>query len=449
MKVADIPLNVKPEACETDQLTVHYRGMTDEQHQTVFPKKFLWGAATSAHQVEGNNHNDWSEWEKRGLVHDGSVSGLATGHYQRFREDFALAKELGHNAHRFSIEWSRIEPAPGRFDMDALQHYRQVLQELQRLGIEPVVTLHHFTNPIWIHDRGGWTQRETVNAFGRYVQLVVEQLSPLVKYWITINEPTVNTSLSYVTDVWPPQKKNWLQAWTAIRRFGDAHRLAYQIIHRIDPHAQVGVANNLSDFVPARPNNPLDQALQSFSHFWHNRWWLDLTYQYQDFIGLNYYFHHALRFKLANRINLLRPEEHHNVPKSDLGWELYPAGLGRTLNWLSQYDRPIIITENGLADANDIHRPKFIVDHVTQVRNALARGIDIRGYLHWSLLDNFEWREGYGPRFGLVAVNYKTLARTPRPSAYVYRDIIRANGADAILTRPLANSHNPQDPANS
>lgn len=402
--------------------------MATPKQSSVFPKNFLWGTATSAHQVEGNNHNDWTEWEKLGLVKNGEQSGRAAGHYERFREDFALAKDLGHNAHRFSIEWSRVFPKPGQLDEQALDHYRQVLEELRRHKIEPIVTLHHFTNPIWIARAGGWTSRRTVDWFGQYVLAIIKTLGPLANYWVTVNEPTVYTSLTYISGLWPPQKKSYAAAWLAIRHLAEAHRLAYQIIKRHFPDHKVGVANNISDFVPARPANPLDRALQRFAHYWHNQWWLDQTYLTQDFLGLNYYFHHPLQFRPTRVTDLFAPAARGDKPINDLGWEIHPQGFGRVLDWLGHYRRPIIITENGLADAKDLHRSGFILQHVHQLQAAVQRGLDIRGYLHWSLLDNFEWREGFTPRFGLVEVDYHTLKRTPRPSANVFREICRKNG---------------------
>ncbi len=390
-----------------------------------FPSSFLWGAATSAHQVEGGNHNDWSEWEKLGLVKNQEQSGRAADHYHRFKEDFALAKELGHNAHRFSIEWSRIQPRPGFFDVAAIDHYRQVLEELRRLGIEPIVTLHHFTNPLWVSEYGAWGASRSIDDFGHYVQAIVKELGHLVTYWITINEPTVYTSLGYLSDVWPPQRNNVLAAWTAIRHLAKAHKLAYRIIHRHFPYAKVGVANNLNDFVPSRPANLLDKGLARFADYWHNRWWLDEIHDTQDFIGLNYYFRHPFRFKPTfNLATFLTPESDPQAQKTDLGWEIHPIGMVRVLKWLAEYKRPIIITENGLADADDKLRSKFIQDHVAVLATAIADGIDIRGYLHWSLIDNFEWREGFAPRFGLITVDYQTMARTIRPSAYEYKKII-------------------------
>lgn len=395
---------------------------------SIFPDNFLWGAATSAHQVEGGNHNDWTEWERLGQVHRGEQSGAAADHYQRFRQDFSLAKDLGHNAHRLSFEWSRIEPEPGQINHDAIAHYHQVIDELRRLGLEPFVSLHHFTNPVWIAAAGGWTNRQTVKAFACYAELMAKEFGAKVKYWVTINEPTVLTSLGYLDARWPPQRKNYLAAWTAIRHLLQAHTQAYRILHQANPNAQVGVANNLTDFVAARRWHPADHILKKFSQYWHNDWWLNRTTSTQDFIGLNYYFHQSLRWRLTWPSRLFAPEPRPGQPTNDLGWEIHPAGLGRVLDWLRRYQRPIFITENGLADAADHQRQKFICDHLLEIRSALAEGIDIRGYLHWSLLDNFEWAEGFGPRFGLVAVDYATQQRTPRQSARYFQKIAQSNG---------------------
>lgn len=316
-------------------------------------------------------------------------------------------------------------PKPGVIDFEAIEHYRQVLQALRERSIEPIVTLHHFTNPLWVRDYGGWTNPQIIDDFGQYVLAVIKELGGHAHYWITINEPTVYTSLGYVRGYWPPEQVNYWKAWQAIRFMADAHELAYQIIHRNFPHAKVGVANNLGVFTAVRPNNVLDRGLRWLAEYWHNRWWLDRTYQTQDFIGLNYYFRHPLKFRFTWPGKIIDPQTDPDVPKTDLGWEIYPKGLGALLRWLKQYHRPIIITENGLADADDHRRTKFIHDHVREIANAIQDGVDVRGFLYWSLLDNFEWREGFAPRFGLIEVDYHSQKRTIRPSAYAYRDIIQ------------------------
>lgn len=355
---------------------------------------------------------------------------MACDHYHRFREDFALAKSLGHTMHRFSIEWSRVAPKPGVIDEEALEHYRQVLEELRRLDIEPMVTLHHFTLPVWVAAQGGWESKKTVDDFGKYVLAVVQALGPYVKYWITVNEPTTLTTFGYIGKLWPPYKKNYVLAWQAIRHLVSAHQLAYQIIHRYDPSAKVGAANNLNHIVAARPDNILDRGLRAFAQYWHNQWWLDQTYVMQDFLGVNYYFRQPLQFKLTGVNQLFAPAIPPDAPKSDMGWWISPEGLGSVLELLRPYQRPIIITENGIADADDSRRADFIRGHVSQIKQAATDGIDIRGYLYWSLTDNFEWTSGFAPRFGLVAIDYDTQARTVRPSAEVYKNIIAGNGVE-------------------
>lgn len=388
---------------------------------------FLWGAGSSAHQTEGGNRNNWTEWEKLGRVANGEESGRAADHYHRYGEDFALAKKLGHNAHRFSIEWSRIEPEPGVIDEAAIEHYSQVIAELRRLEIEPMVTLYHYTLPVWAAKQGGWLNRKTVDDFGRFVMTAVRALGSDVTYWVTVNEPTVLTTFSYIGGLWPPQEKNWVHAWRAFHHLLAAHRLAYQIIHRDNPEAKVGVANSINHIVPARRGNLLDRGLVVFSSYWHNQWWLDHTYQTQDFIGVNYYFQQPLQFQFTGVKQLFAPTIPPEAPVSDLGWWISPSGLADALHWLRRYHRPIIITENGLADAMDTRRADFIRHHTDVIRDAIRDGADIRGYFHWSLTDNFEWAYGFAPRFGLVAIDYPTQTRTVRPSAEVYRDIIQAH----------------------
>ncbi len=393
-----------------------------------FPQGFFWGAATSSHQVEGGNTNDWTEWEGLGRVKNGSQSGLAADHFHRFRDDFSLAKKLGHNAHRLSIEWSRIEPTIGVFDSVAIAHYREVFQTLRQQGLEPFVTLHHFTNPIWFAKLGGWEKRKNIDHFLRFVERMAKEFSSEVRYWITINEPTVYTSLGYLDGRWPPQRKSYRRAWVAIRNLLHAHRGAYAILHRYRADAYVGSANNLVDYQAHRRWHLGDQIMKFFATFWHNTWWLSRTKNSQDFLGLNYYFYHALRFRLAWPAQLFAPEANPSRPQSDLGWEINPTAFGRVLRWLSRYHKPIIITENGIADATDRLRPSFIIEHIREIQSAIRDGVDIRGYLHWSLLDNFEWADGFGPRFGLIKVDYVTQQRTPRPSAFVYEKICRSNG---------------------
>lgn len=380
---------------------------------------FLWGAATSAHQIEGNNvHSDWWEWEK--LRTGITKSGMASDGWHRWREDLALAKSLGHTAYRFSVEWSRIEPQPGQFNRDVIRHYRTVLEELRRLGMKSFVTLHHFTNPAWLARDGGWAASRTPEYFGRYVAYVAQHLGELVDFWIPINEPTVYASQSYLHGNWPPQEKSWVRSWWVLRQLAYGHKLAYRTIHRYFPSACVGAAHNLMAFLPVS-DSMFDRFAADMSNRRYNHTFFHLTGNTHDFIGVNYYRPVFLRATLwPLKIREIKKEGMY----SDMGWMVYPEGLTNVLLEMKQYKLPVYITENGLADAEDSRRAEFIRSHLRAVEEAQRLGVDVRGYLHWSLLDNFEWDKGFGPRFGLVEVDYATQQRIPRPSAYVYKAII-------------------------
>ncbi len=391
-----------------------------------FPNNFFWGAAASAHQIEGGNVNNWSEWEK-GSAEDlakkaekywqswqkekfpemlwtgNYISGRACDHYHRFKEDFDIAKSLNHNAHRFSIEWSRIEPKQSRIDQKEIEHYRQVLLALKERNIEPFVTLYHWPLPIWLAQKGGWLNPKTPYYFDRYVKIIGENLFNEVKFWITLNEPNVYASNSYLKGNWPPQKKSIFKYQKVINQLIKAHQLAYKSLHLIDLDCQVGIAKN----------NIYFENIPFADYFW-NKYFLNRIKDQQDFIGLQYYFHSRL-FRNKNK------------SVSDLGWEIYPKGIYHVLKGLKKYKKPIYITENGLADADDNKRAKFIKDHLIWIHKAIEEGVDVGGYFYWSLLDNFEWDKGFWPRFGLVEVDYKTFERKIRPSAYEYAKICKEN----------------------
>ncbi len=395
-----------------------------------FPKNFYWGSATSNYQVEGGNHNDWSEWEKEnaerlaketekkfGHLQNWSeikkqaqnpqnyISGRACDHYNRYEEDFDIAKSLEHSAHRFSIEWSRIEPEEGKFNEREIEHYRKVIKALRGRGIEPFITLWHWPIPIWLRDKGGWENKKVIDYFSRYAEKIVSSLKDDVKFWITINEPEIYANNSYLKGVWPPQEKSLFSYLRVVKNLIKVHRKVYRIIKTINPNSQLGIAKN----------NIYFEGWQLFLiNWWWNFYFLNQIKNYQDFIGLNYYFHR--RF-LKNKNEII----------SDLGWEIYPEGIYYVLKDLKRYNKPIYITENGVADAKDKKREKFIKEHLRYVYKAIQEGVDVRGYFYWSLLDNFECDKGFWPRFGLVEVDYKTGERKIRPSAYEYAEIIKEN----------------------
>ncbi len=403
-----------------------------------FPKNFLWGSSTSAYQVEGGIgpvrslahdkvaspedlgeatsngvENDWSEAARQGKV---PFAGRACDSYNRYEEDFDIAKSLGQNAHRFSIEWARVEPEEGKFDEQAIDHYRKVLQALRDRGLEPVVTLYHWTLPLWFVKKGSWLAKDSHQTFGSFVERVVSEYKDLVKFWITLNEPMVYASGGFLRGNWPPFVRSPVVFLRVISRLTTSHDVAYDKIKSISATAQVGIAKHNINFESNA--NPIYQLAAKFMIWFWNHRFLRKIAKKQDFLGLNYYFHRKFGDSTIHE-------------KSDLNWDIYPAGIRNLLLELQQYNKPIYIFENGLADAKDEKRAKFIRDHLTWVHRAIQEGIDVRGYFYWSLLDNFEWAHGFGPRFGLVEMNYATMERHIRLSAYEYKKICESN---AILT---------------
>ena len=390
-----------------------------------FPKNFYWGAATSAHQVEGNNHNDWSEWESsegrfkelknRGLNPENFISGKACNSYNRFEEDFDIAKQLGHNAHRFSIEWSRVEPEEGKFNEKEIEHYRKVIQALKKRNLEPFVTLWHWTVPIWFQNNGGWLAKKSVQNFSRFVSKIAEIFGDEIQFWCVLNEPEVFTAYGYVIGIRPPQEKNIWKAIIIFNRLIAAHREAYRILHeKSNRGCYVGIAKHDKFFTPA-DNSFKNKIFTFIAKFFWNKLFIKKIKDYQDFIGLNYY----------------------NKDTVDFGWKKFRQGLYNleesaegfydVLTNLSKYKKPIYVLENGLDNPNDEKRPRFIKEHISAMAKAIQNGTEVRGYMHWSLLDNFEWENAYGPRFGLVEVDFKTLKRKIRPSAWEYKKIIESN----------------------
>lgn len=412
-------------------------GAAQAQNYT-FPPGFLWGSATAAYQVEGGIQNNWSV--------AGLDAGQAVDHYRRYDEDYAAAEAMGQNFYRMSLSWARIEPRPGEFDPAALAHYRAMLQDLNHRGLQPMVTLFHFTQPIWFAERGGWTRPENRVYFAQFVKRVVQELGDQVYFWNTINEPLVYAFKSYDEGVWPPFQKDRSTALKVVKQLILAHAEAYRIIHAEDPLAAVGFAKNITLLQPNWPWNPLDQIMTHVQSYIFNEAFWDAIQQGQvelnipglepvvvpynealyhsmDFIGINYYTRYLITASGAQRT---LP----GVPVTDLNWEIYPEGLLQVLRLANQHAQalqiPIYITENGLADRDDDQRPAFLVQHLYQVWRAIQEGIPVRGYLHWSLMDNFEWADGYEPRFGLMDAE-----RHWRPSAHLYQEIIRQNGISA------------------
>ena len=413
-------------------------------HETrKFPDGFLWGTALSAHQCEGgNDNNDWWTWEHgEGNILDGTVSGRACDHYHRYEEDFDLAKSLATNAHRMSFEWSRLEPAEGQWNRAEVDHYRKVLTALRARGMTTMATCWHFTLPTWFAAKGGWEATDAIRVFHRYVEFLAAEFGDLVDIWVTINEPMVYLSQSYVIGVWPPGGRNLLRSIHVFSKMCRAHRAAYKAIHRVldkgDRKAVAGIAKNVITFEPYRKYNIVDNAFVYFADRFFNRQFFLWTRGTHDYIGINYYFHYRVQSRPAKASQLFYEVHTENREVSDLGWEINPQGLFEAVMAMRRYGLPIYITENGVANGDDGKRPRVLVASLKELYHAIKAGADVRGYFHWSLLDNFEWEKGYAGRFGLVAIDYHTLKRTPRRSAYVYAQICKENGLPHELLKFL------------
>ncbi|GIW69936.1 MAG: beta-glucosidase [Patescibacteria group bacterium] len=382
-----------------------------------FPKDFVWGASISAHQTEGNNTNsDWWKWESENKVqHLIDRSGIACDFYNRYSEDLDLCCKANLKAIRLSIEWARIEPRQGMFDTRAIDHYKKVLQAAKEKGLKTFVTLHHFTNPLWFSEIGGWTNLKAPLLFSNYAKKCAETLNDYVDFFITINEPKIYSSMAYLHGVWPPCKKSLLLAtWVQII-MAKSHNLAYKKIKSV-VGKPVGIVKNIS-WYEYSSFTPLDKVIAKIHFFLKGALFLNPVAKYSDFIGLNYYFtNRIVKFRIKN------PDS----PVNDLGWWINYEGLYNVLLSLKKYDLPIFITENGIADSADKYRAGFIKKMLSQVHLAILRGVKVRGYFYWSLLDNYEWHHGFAPKFGLVYVDREhNLKRIPRKSFYVYAEICK------------------------
>ncbi len=397
-----------------------------------FPSDFLWGSATSSYQVEGNNTNaDWWEWEQRVGK---EVSGQACQHYTRYNQDFDLVKALNHNAHRLSIEWARIEPREGVFDKAAIGHYVEVVKALRVRGIEPMVTLHHFTNPLWFSQSGGWADRRSVKRFLRYVDVMAQALADQVHYWITINEPTVYISHSYMWGVWPPQAKSNLKARAVHDNLNEAHIRSYALMNKVYREKglvkpAISISQHMQAIVPCN-NNFRNRMAARLRDKVFNFEILDTLARHKtlDFIGVNYYSRNRVDVSswwIGNLFMENCTQDHDPRSKNALGWDIYPEGLYQILIKLKRYGLPVVITENGICTSNDQQRWDFIQSHLAQVHRAMQEGANVTGYLYWSLLDNFEWDKGYAPRFGLIDVDYTTQERKIRDSALKYAQVCK------------------------
>lgn len=402
----------------------------------IFPKGFYWGAATASYQVEGGiENNDWAEAAREGRV---PPCSRACDHYNRYEADFDLAKSLGHNAHRFSLEWARIEPEDGKFNEVEIEHYRSVIKALKARGIKPYITLWHFTLPLWFSQSGGFERQDSPKIFARYASYVAKMLGSDIEGISTMNEPNVFGSNGWLRGSWPPFKRFALTDLVSITNSGRtyeskaqkglrpiflylrvmknlarAHNEAYDAIKKVNPKIDVSVVKHVIYF--HSNHNPLNMLKAWVANYAWTHIFMKRTYKKCDSIGLNYYFHKKFG-------------DNAHYEKTDMDWDIYPQGIKGSLELLWRYKKPLFVSEAGLADEADKYRAAYITSQVEAVWQAIAEGIDVRGHMYWSLLDNYEWALGFEKRFGLIEIDYQTLERKVRPSAYVYKKICENNG---------------------
>jgi len=388
-----------------------------------FPAGFLWGASISAHQTEGNNINsDWWKWEqnkKDSEEFPRDASNEACDFYNRYEKDFKIAVDHNLNAIRLSIEWARIEPTHGTFSNEAITHYQELLKNAQSKGLKTFVTLHHFTNPQWFAQKGGWTYWNSPHLFEQYAKLCAEKFAEYVDSFITLNEPQVFALKSYTDGTWPPNKRNVFLSFISQVNMMRAHKKAYRTIKNVC-NAPIGISKQMVWYETDPTGSHLwDKATAWIVNFLNDDFYLVPLVNTLDFIGLNYYFTKRIRnFKDDSPTDYV----------SDMGWWINPPGLTYLLHKLKKYNVPLYITENGLADSTDKYRTQFIRDMLMAVGQAQAEGCDVRGYFHWSLMDNYEWHEGFWPRFGLVEIDRgNDLERIPRPSFDYYSKVCKEN----------------------
>ncbi len=379
--------------------------------------KFLLGAGLSASQVEGfNSANDYGAAETIGRL---PQSGKGTDFYHRYSEDFSLAKDIGLNAIRISIEWSRIEPREGVYNREATEQYRRMLQDMKAKGLQRVVTLHHYTLPVWIAERGGFATSVGVKPFVLFAQYIAEQLGNDIDLWLTINEPEVYLIEGYIKGTRPPFKKNILTFLRTGFNLLRAHNRAFREIKRVIPQAHIGLVKNCVYYMPNNRNHLADRMLVWAANFFGNHLMMRIVRKHSDFIGLNYYFSSRVAFSWRHGFR----EVNRDLHLSDMGYRTWPEGLYWMLKDLARYKLPIYITENGIANATSDMQFRFISEHISWATKALHEGVDVRGYFYWSLTDTYEFQSGYDLYFGLIEIDRNTLARHVREGAKVFKTI--------------------------
>ena len=425
-----------------------------DESKLKFPKSFFWGTATASHQVEGNcTNNNWHSWENstddkgNSRIKNNQKAGIACDHWNKHEEDILLLKELGVTHYRLSFEWSKIEPSKGIYNKEALQHYNKVIDALIENGITPYVTLHHFTNPIWFDDLGGFENEKNTIYFISYCKKVFEIYSDRIKNWCTINEPEVYSVMGYFSGVFPPGKKDAQLTALVHRNLLIAHTKVYHELKKLPNGdiSNIGLVKNIMQFDPSRRWHLFDWIACRLTDIVYNQmalsylkfgkikisipFFINLSYlnknaiKSTDFFGLNYYSHVHLKFQFDKHEFFVNTYPDGDI-MTDMPYTIYPEGLYRAINTVRTIEKPIIITENGIADSKDNRRSMFIRRYVYAVNKAINENADVKGYFYWSLMDNFEWAEGYDMKFGLYEVNFENQKRTLRKGSEEFIKIV-------------------------
>tara|TARA_B100000686_G_scaffold290898_1_gene318566 strand:+ start:1186 stop:2517 length:1332 start_codon:yes stop_codon:yes gene_type:complete len=409
---------------------IHHDWGTIDTGQVSFPDGFIWGTATAAHQIEGNQRNNWTDFE---AVTGLEKSGEACDHWNRWREDFGLLSDLGVESYRFSIEWSRLEPEKGAWDDGAMETYSQMVDELLSRGIRPMPTLHHFSHPSWWEEKGGFTDERNLVDFLAYSERVFDELADRVKVWCTINEPTVFSAMGYTLGQFPPGKRSVRLTLRVMRNMMRAHAMTYRSLKRRRSDSIIGLAKNVTLFDPANRWSPVDWLVaRVLEWLWNGAWRRGMMTGRMlgsripeakgslDFVGLNYYTHFITSPFMPTSAEELEFVKRGDEVATEFGYPMYAEGFRRAIDFVSKLGVPIEITENGVADSSDSLRPEHLMRHLWIISEAIKDGRDVRSYHHWSLMDNFEWAEGYKMKFGLYSVDFETQERAIRASGEIF-----------------------------
>jgi beta-glucosidase len=411
---------------------------SNNQSEFKLPDNFIIGTASSAHQVEGDNRNsDWWYFEtESGTIENGDISGLASNHYQLYDQDFNILSNLGINAQRLSTEWSRIFPKPYEIDQDAVNHYRDVLNSLIKHNQKSFVTLHHFTVPQWFIEIGGFTKEENLSHWRRFVELITTELGCLIDVFNTINEPYVYVGLSYYSGIHSPGIKSMKLAKLVADSITRAHFIAVEIIRKNCPNKLVGIVKNLLDAQPLRWWSITGRFLSwKLKHYFQEIFFKTFPKKITpfgkqeikkgdigDFIGINFYVTAYTGITQKDFMINYHPKKDKRITQME--WGVTPSALTRTIKRMKEFIHlPIYITENGIATDDDRWRQEYIYLHLREIHKMIETGVDIRGYFYWSFIDNFEWANGFEPKFGIIEVNYKTFERKIRQSGYYLGNI--------------------------